>query len=517
MSGCFTTRELLLSCLLLAQAISGTATFADELDNPPVPQSDATSGMAAFDAAIRVALIDAGVNYLLPEISRSLARDENGELVGYDFWDMDERPFDSHPDSRGNVQRHGTQTASLLVREAPFVELVPYRYPRPDMSRMAELIAHADQRGVRIIGMPLGGNQREQWDAFERSANDYPHILFVASAGNNGRDIDQQAVYPAALSLPNMVVVTSADDFGRLADGVNWGRVSVDYMVPAEHLQVLRFDGTEGLVSGSSYAVPRVVALAARLLQSEPKLMASELLKRVRRLFANGSAPRQLAEGYLYDPQFSPEDDIFVAEFNAYRPSRVGITVTRDDEQTSGKVLVLPLQVLVLDPQWQTTQVMQLLDDAASILAQCHIVFDETRVSRVQGPDYIRDLETGSARTLMGAVRDSGANRKLTVVLARDTLMSMPFDAEAFGRGNTRHRPWLTDSVWLTLALQDRAIALAHELFHVLINSGDHSTADGSLMLARTTGSNTRLTKEECTQARERALDMGLVRPGPAH
>ena len=92
-------------------------------------------------------------------------------LIGYDFWDMDDLPYDAHPvDSGFFVQRHGTRTASILLREAPAIELVPYRYPRPDMSRMHALIEHADANGVSILGMPLGSNRPEDWGAFVRNA-----------------------------------------------------------------------------------------------------------------------------------------------------------------------------------------------------------------------------------------------------------------------------------------------------------------------------------------------------------
>ncbi|MCP4392403.1 MAG: hypothetical protein GY802_29195 [Gammaproteobacteria bacterium] len=68
---------------------------------------------------------------------KSTARDADNRLIGYDFWDMDDRPYDAHPvNSEFFVQRHGTRSASILLREAPAIELVPYRYPRPDMSRM---------------------------------------------------------------------------------------------------------------------------------------------------------------------------------------------------------------------------------------------------------------------------------------------------------------------------------------------------------------------------------------------
>ena len=140
--------------LIVVALLAGGSSHADELDNPAVPLVPVLDGRP-IASKVRVALVDSGVNYQLPQINNALARDAKGELIGYDFWDMDNRPFDSHPTGRGPVQRHGTRTASLLINEAPFIELVAYRYPRPDMQRMASLVAHADQHGVRIIGCLL--------------------------------------------------------------------------------------------------------------------------------------------------------------------------------------------------------------------------------------------------------------------------------------------------------------------------------------------------------------------------
>ena len=251
---------------------------------------------------VRVALVDSGVNYTLPAIARALARGPDGVPLGRDFWDMDDRPFDRHPVGGGRIVRHGTRTASVLIAEAPRARLVPYRYPRPDMRRMRDLIAHAARNAVRVVGLPLGGNDRGEWAAFEAAAAAHPDMLFVASAGNDARDIDARPVWPASLDLDNLVVVTSADDFGALAEGVNRGRRSVDYLVPAENVPVLRFDGTSGTASGSSYAVPRLVALAARLLEAHPDWRAAELLAELRRRFADGTRPREVAGGVIPDP-----------------------------------------------------------------------------------------------------------------------------------------------------------------------------------------------------------------------
>lgn len=494
----------------------------EDADNPAVPALSTTSLNIASNTdsinagsdgeRVRVALVDSGVNYLLPEINARLARDHDGQLIGYDFWDLDDRPFDAHPNGRGQVQRHGTRTASLLLREASFIDLVPYRYPRPDMSRMQDLLAHAAKHDVRVIGLPLGGNRAVEWQVFEEAASQYPDILFVASAGNNGRDIDQQAVYPASLPLANMLVVTSADDFVLPAEGVNWGRASVDYMVPAERQRVTQFAGTAGFASGSSYAVPRVVALAARLIRDDPALQAPQLIGELRRRFANGASPRKIGQGYIHDPQIDEQHTIEIKQsinWVSDSPNRA------DDEQhqsnNSLDTLKLPLDVLVLHELWPIAEVSRVLDEALSILSVCAIEFADVNIRYVNAPSYLQDLESGAAKTLMDAVRLSGPLRRATVVFAHDTRMSMPFDAEAFGRGNTRTRAWLTDSVWLTVALQDRGIALAHELFHVLGNSGQHSEADANLMLARTTGQNRQLTNEQCSAARSRALDMQLL------
>lgn len=482
--------------VLFVSSLTAQELLVHDADNPPVPTLVGSSGLDS----VRVALVDSGVNYLLPEINQALARDPDGRLIGYDFWDLDERPFDEHPTKRGVVQRHGTRTASLLIKEAPFIELVPYRYPRPDMSRMQDLLSHAAANEVRVIGLPLGGNRKDEWQIFEAAAREYPDVLFVVSAGNNGRDIDQHPVYPASLPIGNMLVVTSADDFVQPAEGVNWGRSSVDYMVPAELQSVTRFDGSSGFVSGSSYAVPRVVALAARLIRDNRQWRAPELIAELRRRFANGASPKKIGQGYLHDPQVDDRHTLEILQ---------SIDWAYDSINSHAAV---PLDVLVLDDQWSIAEIRGVLDEAASILSTCAIGFTDVSIRYVNAPAYLRDLESGSAKTLMDAVRLSGPARRATAVFANDTRMSMPFDAEAFGRGNTRTRPWLTDTVWLTVALQDRGIALAHELFHVLTNSGQHSDLEGNLMLARTTGQNRHLTGGQCDTLRTRAQELRLLR-----
>ncbi len=168
---------------------------------------------------VRVALVDSGLAYDLPLFRDRLARDGEGMPLGYDFWDLDPWPYDGDT-ARGPFLpiRHGTAVASVLAREAPDAALIPFRYPRPDMTRMAALVRRAAEAGARILAMPLGSRNPEDWRGFENALARHD-ILAVVSAGNNGRDIDRDPVYPASSALENILVVTSADGFGRLAGG----------------------------------------------------------------------------------------------------------------------------------------------------------------------------------------------------------------------------------------------------------------------------------------------------------
>ena len=266
--------------------------------NPPLPEGSDPGG-------VTVAHIDSGVNYLLPEIAARLARDAEGNALGRDLWDNDERPFDGDQGRSPFFPiRHGTPVASLLVKEAPEIRLVPIRFPRPDMTRMAEAVETAAAAGTRVVAMPMGSRRQQDWDAFAEAAAAHPEMLFIVSAGNDGRDIDSTPLYPASLPLDNMIVVTSADAFGRLAPGSNWGAASVDLMVPAENLEVIDYRGARGTASGSSYAVPRVAALAARLLQGNPDWTTSELKQAI---FARAVPPLErgaprLAVGWIPNP-----------------------------------------------------------------------------------------------------------------------------------------------------------------------------------------------------------------------
>jgi hypothetical protein len=96
-------------------------------------------------------------------------------------------------------------------------------------------------------------------------------------------------------------------------------------------------------------------------------------------------------------------------------------------------------------------------------------------------------------------------------VFARDTHMQAAYLGEAFGLGNTRRRPWLANSVWLMHDVDDAGIALAHELYHVLVNSGAHVEDRPNLMQPDTRPESTELTAAQCQQAQSFGEANGLL------
>jgi len=372
------------------------------------------------------------------------------------------------------------------------------------MSRMQQLVADAASHNVSVIGLPLGGNRLDQWEAFAAAAKQHPGMLFIASAGNNGRNIDQQPVYPASLSLDNLLVVTSADDFVRPAERVNWGRSSVDYMLPAESVQAIDFDGSIISVSGSSYAVPRAVAIAARMKASNPSWQAQAIKAEFARRYATGANSRHVGGGYIADP---------LADSTTLAAIESQIETTIQPSTKNEGSFTLPLSLFALGDSWSTESITSAVREATTLLKQCEIAVPPIELQRVTAADYLMDLSVSSGHTLFSKLRPAGERHPVAVVFARDTTMLDPYDGEAFGEGNTRSRAWMRDSVWLTHGIRDAGIALAHELFHVLANSGTHSRLENNLMRAQTQHGGTVLTSKQCELASTNALSQGLLSP----
>ena len=267
---------------------------SSEYFNPPLKKQKPFKG-------IKVAIVDTGVNYNLDFIADKISRIDESNLTGYDFEDNDSLPYDI--DTGRSIffpMHHGTSVSSIILREAPMSELVVYRFPRSEMCKFENLIEHISVNKIKIVNLSMGSVNKDDWQCFYRAAKSNKDILFFVSAGNDGKNIDFDKIYPASFDLENIIVITSSDISGNLAQGSNFGSVSVDFLIPGEQIPVMDHRGVKTNASGSSFAVPRVVAMAIRILSNNPNAnildIKSKLISRAIR------SNEKVKYGWIPDP-----------------------------------------------------------------------------------------------------------------------------------------------------------------------------------------------------------------------
>lgn len=199
----------------------------------------------------------------------------------------------------------------------------------------------------------------------------------------------------------------------------------------------------------------------------------------------------------------------------AQDPATISVLERREIALDSGPGMAgseLRLTLAYLDGSgWTPDTILAAVTESAPILAQCGVALKTVELLRVAAPSRFHDFSTPLSRQLAATLE----LRKPTVYFVAGTRQRPAFDAEAIGRGNSRTRPELADTVWIARGTRDLGVALAHELAHVLMDSGEHSEDAGNLMRADTAPENTRLSDEQCARLRKTGTANGILQPRP--
>lgn len=159
------------------------------------------------------------------------------------------------------------------------------------------------------------------------------------------------------------------------------------------------------------------------------------------------------------------------------------------------------------DTAWDHDIILTATRNLAPLLAQCGVRIVAAELRQFAAPPRFRYYQTPVSREL---ARLAPVPRP-AIYFVEDTLNRPAFDAEAIGRANSGNRPELADTIWVAAGTRDLHVALAHELFHVLEDSGAHSDETNNLMRSETAPENTRLTDSQCAQMRAAAERNGLL------
>lgn len=136
MSSSYRKRHLALVTLVVATlATLGIADAQAPTAKPPVPAGKPVQGLA-------VLMLTTGIDYTRPSVARKLARDGEGDLIGWDGVDKDGRPYGTDPEQ------------SRLIEIAPSF-VIPVRIDPKDAASIVEALAFARRTTSRTLVVPV--------------------------------------------------------------------------------------------------------------------------------------------------------------------------------------------------------------------------------------------------------------------------------------------------------------------------------------------------------------------------
>ncbi len=259
---------------------------------------------------VLVAVIDSGIDFTHPELAglawknsaevcdNNLDDDNNGyidDCDGWDFGDNDKTPSPrSLPTNEPTCKRwHGTFIAGLSTGlgdnqegvagvhwGSKLINVKKHDDATCTSTTMQSILAveYAVAQGAKILQMSFGTEARSAM--FEQTLKNAAAqgVLLVISAGNNGRNIDVNPLYPASYDLNSQLVVAYTNNRDELSPESNFGSFSVDIAAPGEKLYAPDQEQDYQVRSGSSYSVPLVAGAASLIWAAMPELSSSDIV-----------------------------------------------------------------------------------------------------------------------------------------------------------------------------------------------------------------------------------------------
>jgi subtilisin family serine protease len=246
---------------------------------------------------VLIAIIDTGVDYTHEDLAANMwrnpgesgeGRESNGvdddgngfvdDVFGWDFVSDDNDPIDDNAHGShvagtiAAVGDNGLGVAGVNWRASVMALKFLDRNGSGSTADAIDAIAYAVDNGAHILNNSWGGGGFSQalLEAIELARD--RNALFVAAAGNEGRDNDAQPSYPASYDVENVLAVAASDRNDQLATFSNFGATSVDLAAPGVGILSTTPGSAYRSFDGTSMATPHVSGVAGLILASFPDL-----------------------------------------------------------------------------------------------------------------------------------------------------------------------------------------------------------------------------------------------------
>ena len=237
-------------------------------------------------ASVVVAVVDTGVDYTHPDLTSQMWQnsaeiagngqddDRNGivdDVYGADFFSGDGNPIDENS--------HGTHVSGTIAGAAnnsvgvagvaPQAKIMAMRFLGPtgagSTSGGIKAIDYAVAKGAKVINNSWGGGGSSLALSAAIDRAQAAGVLVVASAGNDGKNLDSSPSFPAAYPQDAVISVAATDSSERLASFSNYSSGLVDLGAPGVSIISSVLGGGYASYQGTSMAAPHVSGAAALL------------------------------------------------------------------------------------------------------------------------------------------------------------------------------------------------------------------------------------------------------------
>ena len=248
-----------------------------------------------------VAVLDTGVDYTHNDLADNMW---NGDTHhGYDFAGDNNGKNDNDPmpdqkyDENGHY--HGTHVAGIIgaVGDNSLgvsgvvqnVKIMAIKVFRPngygyssDILEGLDYVSQQIDKGVNVVAInaSYGGSGGSQGDSMDQAIQKLGDkgVVFCAAAGNEGKDIDQDPIYPASYSATNIITVAATDQDDKLASFSNYGKDSVEVAAPGTNILSTYPDNQYAYLQGTSMATPNVTGTVALLKSINPNSSVDDII-----------------------------------------------------------------------------------------------------------------------------------------------------------------------------------------------------------------------------------------------